>query len=114
MNPYALLLLLLAILGEVIGTAGLKASEGFGRLVPSGIAVLGYCAAFYFLSLSLRQLPLGVAYAIWSGLGTVGSVTIGVLVWREALGVAHVIGIGLILAGVVVLNIFAGDLRGTP
>lgn len=109
MNPVALLLLVLAIAGEVIGTAGLKASEGFGRFGPSLVAVLGYCAAFYFLSLSLRQLPLGIAYAIWSGLGTVGSVLIGVLVWREALGPAHLAGIALILAGVVVLNVFAGN-----
>ena len=107
MNPIALLML--AIAGEVIGTAGLKASEGFGRLGPSVVAVVGYCAAFYFLSLSLRQLPLGLAYAIWSGLGTVGSVLIGVLIWREALGFAHVAGIALILAGVVVLNVFAGN-----
>ena len=109
MNPVALLLLMLAIAGEVIGTAGLKASEGFGRLGPSALAVLGYCAAFYFLSLSLRHLPLGIAYAIWSGLGTVGSVLIGVLIWREALGPAHLAGIVLILAGVVVLNVFAGS-----
>jgi small multidrug resistance pump len=108
-NPFALLLLILAIAGEVIGTAGLKASEGFSRLGPSVVAVLGYCAAFYFLSLCLRQLPLGIAYAIWSGLGTVGSVLIGVLIWREALGPVHLVGIGLILVGVIVLNLFAGN-----
>lgn len=102
MNPFALLLLFLAIAGEVIGTAGLKASEGFSRLGSSLVAVLGYCAAFYFLSLRLRQLPLGIAYAIWSGLGTVGSGLIGVLVWREALGPVHFLGIGLILVGVIV------------
>jgi len=109
-NPFALLLLVLAIAGEVIGTADLKVSEGFGRLGPSVGAVLGYCVAFYFLSLSLKQLPLGIAYAIWSGLGTVGSVLIGVLIWREALGLVHLAGIDLILAGVIVLNVFAGDL----
>ncbi len=109
MNPVALFLLMLAIAGEVIGTAGLKASEGFVRIGPSVVAVLGYCAAFYFLSLSLKQLPLGIAYAIWSGLGTVGSVLIGVLVWREALGPAHLAGIALILAGVIVLNVLAGN-----
>ncbi len=109
MNPFASLLLVLAIVGEVIGTAGLKASEGFSRLGPSVVAVMGYCAAFYFLSLSLRLLPLGIAYAIWSGLGTVGSVLIGVLIWREMLGPAHLVGIGLILVGVIVLNVFAGN-----
>jgi small multidrug resistance pump len=109
MNPYALALLLLAIAAEVVGTAGLKASDGFGRLGPSLLALVGYGAAFYFLSLSLKQLPLGVAYAIWSGLGTVGSVLLGVLIWREALGPFHALGIGLIVGGVVILNVFAGS-----
>ena len=104
-----MLFLVLAIVGEVIGTAGLKASKGFGRSGPSVLAVLGYCVAFYFLSLSLKQIPLGIAYAVWSGLGTVGSVLLGVLVWREALGPAHLIGIGLIVVGVIVLNAFAGS-----
>lgn len=104
-----MLLLVLAITAEVIGTAGLKASGGFGRLGPSMLAVVGYCAAFYFLSLSLKQLPLGIAYVIWPGPDTVGSVLIGVLIWWEALGTARLAGIALILAGVVVLNVFAGN-----
>ena len=105
MNPTALLYLALAIASEVAGTAGLKASEGFGRIGPSLLALLGYALAFYFLSQSLKYLPLGVAYAIWSGLGTVGSVVLGVLIWREVLGPAHLLGIALIVAGVVVLNV---------
>ena len=105
LNPTALLLLVLAIASEVAGTAGLKASEGFGRLGPSALAVLGYALAFYFLAQSLKCLPLGVAYAIWSGLGTVGSVLLGVLIWKEILGPPHVIGIALIVVGVVVLNV---------
>ena len=109
MKPLALTLLLLAIAAEVAGTAGLKASEGFSRFGPSVLAVLGYAAAFYFLSVSLKQIPLGIAYAIWSGLGTVGSVLLGVLIWRESLGFAHLVGIGLIVAGVVILNVFAGS-----
>ena len=107
MKPYVLLLLFLAIAAEVVGTAGLKGSDGFSRLGPSVLAVLGYAAAFYFLSVSLKHIPLGVAYAIWSGLGTVGSVLIGVLVWRETLGPVHLVGIGLIVAGVVTLNVVA-------
>ena len=107
MKPYVLLLLFLAIAAEVVGTAGLKGSDGFSRLGPSVLAVLGYAAAFYFLSVSLKHIPLGVAYAIWSGLGTVGSVLIGVLVWRESLGPTHLVGIGLIVAGVVTLNVLA-------
>ena len=104
MNPTALLLLALAIACEVAGTAGLKASEGFGRLGPSALAVLGYTLAFYFLAQSLKHIPLGVAYAIWSGLGTVGSVLLGLLIWGEVLGPVHILGIGLIVVGVVVLN----------
>jgi len=109
MNPFVLLLLLLAIAGEEAGTAGLKASEGFSRLGPSVLALLGYAAAFYFLSMSPDQIPSGVAYSIWSRLGTVGSVLIGVLIWRESPGPAHLIGIGLIVAGVVTLNVLAGS-----
>ena len=105
MNPTALLLLVLAIASEVAGTAGLKASEGFGRLGPSAFAVLGYALAFFFLAQSLKYIPLGVAYAIWSGLGTIGSVLLGMLVWNEVLGPAHVFGMALIVAGVVVLNV---------
>ena len=105
MNPTALLLLVLAIVSEVAGTAGLKASEGFGRPGPSALAVLGYALAFFFLAQSLKYIPLGVAYAIWSGLGTIGSVLLGMLVWNEVLGPAHVFGIALIVAGVVVLNV---------
>ena len=105
MNPTALLLLILAIASEVAGTAGLKASEGFGRLGPSALAVLGYALAFYFLAQSLRYLPLGVAYAIWSGLGTLGSVLLGVLIWKEILGPPHIVGIALIVVGVVLLNV---------
>jgi multidrug transporter EmrE-like cation transporter len=105
LNPTALLLLVLAIASEVAGTAGLKASEGFGRLGPSALAVLGYALAFYFLAQSLRYLPLGVAYAIWSGLGTLGSVLLGVLIWKEILGPPHIVGIALIVVGVVLLNV---------
>ncbi len=107
MNPSALLLLVVAVVSEVVGTAGLKASEGFTRVGPSVVVVIGYGAAFYFLSMSLREIPLGVAYAIWSGLGTVGSVLLGVLIWREVMGLPHAVGIGLILVGVVILNVFA-------
>jgi len=71
------LYLLLAIVSEVIATSSLKASQGFSRLWPSLLVVVGYGAAFYWFSLSLKQIPLGIAYAIWSGLGTVGVVLIG-------------------------------------
>ena len=105
MNPSALVLLVLAIAAEVAGTAGLKASEGFGRLGPSALAVIGYSLAFYFLAQSLKYIPLGVAYAIWSGLGTACSVLLGLVIWKEVLGPVHVFAIALIVVGVVVLNI---------
>ena len=77
-------------------------------MVPSVWAVIGYALAFYFLAQSLRYIPLGIAYAIWSGLGTVGSVLLGLLIWKEILGPIHVLGIALIVVGVVVLNIAPG------
>ena len=106
MNAGSLLLLLLAILSEVVGTVALKASDGFARLGPTALVVVGYGLTFYFLGLALKQIPLGVAYAIWSGLGTAGAVLAGVLLWRESLNLAGVIGIALIVTGVLILNLF--------
>ena len=108
MNAGSLLLLLVAILSEVVGTVALKASGGFARFGPTALVVVGYGLTFYFLGLALKQIPLGVAYAIWSGLGTAGAVLAGVLLWRESLNLAGVIGIALIVAGVLILNLFPG------
>jgi small multidrug resistance pump len=107
-NAGSLLLLLVAILSEVVGTVALKASDGFARFGPTALVVVGYGLTFYFLGLALKQIPLGVAYAIWSGLGTAGAVLAGVLLWRESLNLAGVIGIALIVAGVLILNLFPG------
>ena len=108
MNPGPVLILLLAIVSEVVGTVALKASEGFARLGPTLLVVVGYVLTFYFLGLALKQVPLGVAYAIWSGLGTAGAVLAGLLLWRESLSPAGVVGIALIVAGVLILNLFPG------
>ena len=108
MNPGSMLILLLAILSEVVGTVALKASEGFARFGPIVLVVVGYGLSFYFLALALKQIPLGVAYAIWSGLGTAGAVVAGVLLWRESLTLAGVAGLVLIIAGVILLNLFSG------
>jgi small multidrug resistance pump len=108
MNAGSMLVLFLAIVSEVVGTVALKASEGFARLGPTMLVVVGYGLTFYLLGLALKQIPLGVAYAIWSGLGTVGAVLAGVLLWRESLNLAGVVGIALIVAGVLVLNLFPG------
>ena len=105
MNPTSMLILVLAILSEVVGTVALKASEGFTRLGPNVLVVVGYGLSFYLLAQALKQIPLGIAYAIWSGLGTAGA---GILLWRESLNLTGVIGIVLIIFGVILLNIFSG------
>ena len=97
----------IAIVSEVIATSALKAADGFTQLVPSIIVVLGYAAAFYFLSLTLRFIPIGVAYAVWSGVGIVLVALIGWFAYRQPLDIAAMIGIGFIVAGVVVLNFFS-------
>lgn len=96
---------MLAIASEVAATISLKLSQGFTRLGPSLVVIIGYGAAFYFLSLSLKHIPLGVAYAIWSGLGTAGAVLAGVLLWHETLDPYRAVGIALILIGTVMLNL---------
>ena len=108
MNPTSMLILVLAILSEVVGTVALKASEGFTRLGPNALVVVGYGLTFYLLAQALRQIPLGVAYAIWSGLGTAGAVVAGIVLWRESLNLTGVIGILLIIAGVILLNTVSG------
>ncbi len=97
----------LAIVSEVIATTALKASEEFSRLVPSIIVVLGYAVAFYFLSLTLRTIPVGIAYAIWSGVGIVLIALVGVVWFRQSLDAPAIIGMALIIAGVVVVNVLS-------
>ena len=96
--------LLLAIGTEVVATSALKASDGFSRLMPSIVVVAGYATSFYFLSLSLRDIPLGVVYAVWSGIGTAAIALIGIVFFHETLGWVGVGGIVLIVLGVVLLN----------
>jgi small multidrug resistance pump len=96
-----------AILSEVIATTALKFSAGFTRLVPGVIVVAGYGVSFYLLSLSLRTIPIGMAYAIWSGVGIVLTAAIGAMVWQEKLDLAQIIGILLIILGVLVINLFS-------
>ena len=101
------LYLAIAILSEVAATSALKASEGFTRLYPSAIVALGYSVAFYFLSLTLRTIPVGMAYAVWSGAGLVLVSLVGWLVYDQQLDTPALIGIALIAVGVVVLNVFS-------
>ena len=99
--------LLTAIVAEVIATSALKASDGFSRLWPSVITVAGYTVAFYCLSLTLRTIPVGIAYAIWSGLGVVLITIAAWVLFGQKLDLPALIGMGLIVAGVVVMNVFS-------
>lgn len=99
--------LTIAIAFEVVATSALKATEGFTRLWPSVITLVGYALAFYFLSLTLRTMPVGLIYAVWSGAGIVLITAIGWLYFRQSIDAPGLIGIGLILAGVLVVNLFS-------
>lgn len=96
-----------AILAEVVGTSALKSSEGFSKPWPSLLVVVAYGAAFFLLSLTLRTIPVAVAYAVWSGAGIVLIALAGWLLFGQRLDAPALLGIGLIVAGVVVLNVFS-------
>lgn len=101
------LLLFIAICAEVVATTALKSSEGFTKLWPSALTITGYGLAFYFLSLTLRTLPVGVAYAIWSGVGIVLISLIAWLFYGQKLDAATIVGMGLIVSGVLVIQILS-------
>jgi small multidrug resistance pump len=103
------LALLLAIVCEVIGSTGLKASEGFTKPLPSAIVLLGYTAAFFFVSLALKTLPLNMVYAIWAGVGTALISLVGVVVLGERLNWPMGIGIALIVVGVALLHLYGAQ-----
>lgn len=99
------LYLAIAIVSEVIATSALKAAEGFTRLLPSVLVVAGYASAFFFLSLTLKAIPLGITYAIWSGVGLALIALAGWIFYGQSLDIPAIIGISLIVAGVFVLNL---------
>ena len=101
------LYLSIAIIAEVIATSALKASEEFSQLVPSIIVVVGYGIAFYFLALVLRTIPVGISYAIWSGVGTVLIAIVAAIAFKQIPDTAAIIGMSLIVLGVVVINVFS-------
>ena len=105
MSPY--LYLLIAIVAEVIATSALKASDGFTRLAPSLVTVAGYGVSFWLLALTLRAIPVGVVYAVWSGLGIVLIAAVGWVMFGQKLDVPALIGMGLIVAGVAVIQLFS-------
>lgn len=103
--PYAYLTI--AILTEVLGTSALRATEGFTRLWPALVVILAYSVSFYCLAQTLRFIPVGIAYAIWSGVGIVLIAIAGWLFFRQTLDAPAILGIALIVAGVAVINVWS-------
>ena len=101
------LILFFAVLSEVIATTSLKFSEGFTKLVPSIIVVVGYGLSFYLLSMTLKVMPIGIAYALWSGIGITLTVLLGKILWNESLDWARITGIILIIIGILVIDLFS-------
>jgi len=105
------LYLALAIAAEVAGTSLLKATEEFTKLVPTAFLVIFYCISFWLMTLALRDLPLGVVYAVWSGLGIVLVAVVGAFVYKEIPDLASLIGMALIISGVVVMHLFSTSIK---
>ena len=103
----AYLYLVLAILAEVVATSALKATEEFTKVVPSIIVLAGYGISFYLMTLVLRTIPIGITYAVWSGIGIVLIATVGAIFYKEIPDLPAIIGMGLIVAGVVVIHLFS-------
>lgn len=103
----AYIYLLIAIVAEVIATSLLKASAEFTRFWPSVVVVTGYCASFYFLTLAMRTIPVGISYAIWSGLGIVLITGTAALAYKQIPDLPALLGMGLIVAGVIVIQLFS-------
>lgn len=101
------LFLAIAIIAEVVATTALKSAEGFTKMGPSVVVAIGYGIAFYFLSLTLKNIPVGIAYAIWSGMGITLVSIIGYFVFDQKLDLPAIFGLLLILAGVFVINVFS-------
>jgi len=99
--------LTMAILSEIVATSSLKSTEGFTNLIPSVIVLVGYSAAFYFLSLTLNEIPVGIAYAIWSGVGIVGIAIVAMIFHEQNLDAGAMIGMGLIILGIIVMRTYS-------
>lgn len=109
----AYIFLTIAITFEIIATAVLVKTEQFTRIIPSALVILFYGSSFYFLSLSLKYIPVGIAYALWSGVGIVCIALIGFLFYKQRLDLPAVAGIILIIAGVLVINLFSKSLTNS-
>ena len=99
--------LAMAIFSEVVATSSLKSTEGFTNLIPSVFVLVGYSAAFYFLSLTLNEMPVGIAYAIWSGVGIVGIAIVAMIFHEQNLDAGAMIGMGLIILGIIVMRTYS-------
>lgn len=99
----------IAIVAETVATSAMKSSEGFSKLLPSVIVVIGYGIAFYFLSMTLKSIPVGIAYAIWSGVGIVLISLVGWILFGQRLDAPALTGIFLIISGVVVMNVYSNS-----
>ena len=97
----------MAIFSEIVATSSLKSTEGFTNLIPSVIVLVGYSAAFYFLSLTLNEMPVGIAYAIWSGVGIVGIAIVAMIFHEQNLDAGAMIGMGLIILGIIVMRTYS-------
>lgn len=102
----------LAIIFEVIGSSFLKASEGFSKLIPSVVVIVTYVIAFYCLSLSIKTIPLSIAYAIWAGVGIILTVLVSVFIFKQAIDIPAIIGIAFIITGVLIINYFSKVAHG--
>ncbi|MEN8891893.1 DMT family transporter [Planktotalea arctica] len=105
--PSHYIILLIAVACETIGTAALQASNQFTKFWPSALVVIAYAISFYFLALALRTIPLGIAYALWSGLGIIFITSIGYMVYGQKLDLPAILGLGLILSGIIVIHLFS-------
>ena len=99
--------LFIAIVSEVVATSSLKASESFSKLIPSILVIVGYALAFYFLSLTVKVMPVGITYAIWSGVGIVLVTIAGIILYKQTPDLPAILGMILIMLGVLVINIFS-------
>ncbi len=108
MKPF--IFLFIAIIFETVATSALKASEQFTRIFPSALTIIGYLVAFYCLSITLKTIPVGIAYAIWSGVGIILISLVGIFFFKQVLDLPSIIGLVLIVLGVLIINVFSKSL----
>jgi len=105
----AFIYLMIAVIAEVLASSAMKASNGFTVLIPSAITILGYAVAIYFLSHAFKVIPIGIAYALWSGAGIILISTVGWIYYKQQLDFAAIIGLGFMILGIVIINVSTSD-----